>query len=200
MCADICCSGRQQPMGWDVATPWTSAKPLRPAAAAFRSIHMGATCGSCPVVRRNTAILPMQAGRTIMSYRRLFLLALLLAVLGAVRPTHPVSAGDEWQPISQEELKMASEPKAPWAPAVYLYRQVDRDDNTHTPHEYNYARIKILTEEGRKYADVEIPFFKEEGDIHGIKARTIQHETKLGYCSSLELAGRSDGGNRRTEG
>src|SRR6184192_639649 len=141
MCADICCSGRQQPMGWDVATPWTSAKPLRPAAAAFRSIHMGATCGSFPVVRRNTAILPMQAGRTIMSYRRLFLLALLLVVLGAVRPTQPVSAGDEWQPISQEELKMPSEPKAPGAPAIILYRQVDRDDSdARTPHAYNYVR------------------------------------------------------------
>src|SRR5438105_9771915 len=134
----------------------------------------------------NTAILLMQAGRTNMSYRRLFLLALLLAVLGAVRPTHPVSAGDEWQPISQEELKMTSVPEAPGAPAVYLYRQVDRDDNTHTPHEYNYARIKILTEEGRKYADVEIPFFKEEGDIHGIKARTIRPDG-----SSVNFEGKS---------
>src|SRR6202040_973475 len=44
----------------------------------------------------------------------------------------------------------------------------------HTPHEYDYARIKILTEEGRKYADVEIPFFKDEGNIHSIRARTIR--------------------------
>src|SRR5207247_11387928 len=103
---------------------------------------------SFPVVRRNTAILTMQAGRTIMSYRRLFLLALLLVVLGAVRPTHPVSAGDEWQPISQEELKMPSEPKAPGAPAIILYRQVDRDDsNVRTAHEYNYIRKKVFTEE-----------------------------------------------------
>jgi len=113
------------------------------------------------------------------SYRRLFVLVSLLFLLGAIRPTHPVSAGDEWQPISQEELKMTSVPEAPGAPAIYLYRQVDRDDNTHTPHEYKYARIKILTEEGRKYADVEIPFFKEQGNIHNIKARTIRPDGSI---------------------
>ncbi len=110
-----------------------------------------------------------------MSYRRLFLLALLLVVLGAVRPTHPVSAGDEWQPISQEELKMPSEPKAPGAPAIILYRQVDRDDsNVRTAHEYNYIRKKVFTEEGRKFADVEIPVVKGKWDIHNIKARTVR--------------------------
>jgi hypothetical protein len=107
-----------------------------------------------------------------LSYRRLFVLILLLFVGAAVRRARPVSAGDEWQPISPEELKMTSVPEAPGAPAVYLYRQVDRNDQE--SHEYNYVRIKILTEEGRKYADVEIPFFKESGDIRNIKARTIR--------------------------
>jgi len=67
---------------------------------------------------------------------------------------------------------MTSLPEAPGAPAIYLYRQVDRNDQE--SHEYNYVRIKILTEEGRKNADVEIPFFKESGDVRGIKARTIR--------------------------
>jgi hypothetical protein len=84
----------------------------------------------------------------------------------------PAFAGDDWQPISPEELKMTSEPKAPGAPAIYLYRQVDRDDAG--GRETIYARIKILTEEGRKHADVEIPFLKGRDNIKGIKARTIQ--------------------------
>jgi len=113
------------------------------------------------------------------SYRRLFVLVLLLFVAAVAQRTQSVSAGDEWQPISQEELKMTSVPEAPGAPAVYLYRQVDRDDSNRTPHEFNYARIKILTEEGRKYADVEIPFFKDEGNIHGIKARTIRPDGSI---------------------
>jgi hypothetical protein len=106
------------------------------------------------------------------SYRRVFVVGLLLFGVAALRRAQPVGAGDEWQPISQEELKMTSAPEAPGAPAVYLYRQVDRDDQE--SHEYNYVRIKILTEEGRKYADVEIPFLKDNGDIRNIKARTIR--------------------------
>ena len=82
--------------------------------------------------------------------------------------------GVGYQPVSPEELKMTSEPKAPGAPAIILYRQVDRDDRGQTAHEDVYFRIKILTEEGRKYADVEIPFFKDEGNIVGIHARTIK--------------------------
>src|ERR1700730_18617736 len=77
----------------------------------------------------------------------------------------------DWLPIPPEELKMTSEPKAPAAPAIYLYRQVDRDDDA--PAETNYVRIKILTEEGRKYGDVEIPFEKTTESVGDIQARTI---------------------------
>src|SRR5260370_18574964 len=116
----------------------------------------------------------------IVSYRRLFLLILALFVVAAVRRAQPVSAGDEWQPITPEELKMTGEPKAPGAPAIILYRQVDRDDSdVQTPHEYNYVREKILTEEGRKYADVEIPLVKGQWDIHNIKARTIRPDGSI---------------------
>ena len=83
-------------------------------------------------------------------------------------------AFDDWRPISPEELKMTAEPQAPGAPAIILWRQVDRDDRGLTAHEKNYFRIKILTEEGRKYADVEIPFAKSSGNnVVNIKARTI---------------------------
>src|SRR6202035_5122208 len=100
-----------------------------------------------------------------------FAVALLLIAPGSRMRT---AIADEWQPISPEELQMTSVPEAPGAPAVILYRQVDRDDSDRTGHQYTYVRIKILTEEGRKYADVEIPYFKEQGTIHGLKARTIR--------------------------
>lgn len=69
---------------------------------------------------------------------------------------------------------MTSEPQAPGAPAVILFREVDRDDNGSTTHEDDYVRIKILTEEGRKYGDVEIPFSKADEDVIHIHARTIK--------------------------
>src|SRR5579862_4966273 len=98
----------------------------------------------------------------------------LLLGLSILLPT-PVRASEGFQPVSPEELKMTSEPKAPGAPAIILFRQLDRYDMGQAPHEYNYFRIKILTEEGRKYADVEIPFFTGfAGTINNIRARTIK--------------------------
>lgn len=98
----------------------------------------------------------------------------------ALRFSHKVVSADEWLPVSPEELKMTSEPKAPGAPAIILYRQIDRDDSdARTPHEYNYVREKIFTEEGRKYADVEIPFFKGSENVVGIKARTIRPDGSI---------------------
>src|SRR5579859_2347122 len=90
-----------------------------------------------------------------------------------------VGAGIGFQPVSPDELKLTSEPLAPGAAAIILYRQVDRDDNIHTPHEDNYFRLKILTEEGRKYADVEIPFLKEQADVVNVRARTIRPDGSI---------------------
>lgn len=86
--------------------------------------------------------------------------------------------GDEWKPVAPEDLKMTSVPEAPGAPAAILYREVNRDDGR-TPHEDNYVRIKIFTEEGRKQANVEIPYFKESGAVHAIKARTIRPDGSI---------------------
>ena len=111
---------------------------------------------------------------------RLLLLVAVVWAAAAVRFCVPVDAADEWLPITPEELKMTSEPRAPGAPAIILYRQIDRDDsNASTPHEYNYVRTKILTEDGRKYADVEIPFFKETQNIVGVRARTIRPDGSI---------------------
>jgi transglutaminase-like putative cysteine protease len=88
-------------------------------------------------------------------------------------------AGVGFQAVSPDELKMTSEPLAAGAPAIILYRQVDRDDNGKTNHEDRYYRIKILTEEGRKRADVEIPFFKEDEELVHVRARTIRPDGSI---------------------
>ncbi len=93
--------------------------------------------------------------------------------------TLSAAVGIGFQPVSPDELKMTSEPLSPGAPAIILYRQVDRDDNIHTPHEDHYFRIKILTEEGRKHANVEIPFFKENADVVNVRARTIRPDGSI---------------------
>jgi Domain of Unknown Function with PDB structure (DUF3857) len=90
----------------------------------------------------------------------------------------PASA--QIQPVTPEELKMTSEPQAPGASAIVLYRQVDRNDNDRlAPREDDYFRIKILKEEGRKYGDVEIPFRKGNGDIEHVSGRTIRPDGSI---------------------
>jgi Domain of Unknown Function with PDB structure (DUF3857) len=84
-----------------------------------------------------------------------------------------------FQPVNPDELKMTSEPKAPGAPAIILYREVNRDDRGRTAHEDVYFRIKILTEEGRKNADIEIPFFRSQGSVVNIHARTIEPDGSI---------------------
>lgn len=106
-----------------------------------------------------------------------FLATLLLGLAGLLATS--ASAVDRFQPVSPEELTMTSEPLAPGAPAILLYRQVDRDDNGSTSHQDNYFRIKILTGEGRKYADIEIPFSKEEEEVVNVRARTIRPDGSI---------------------
>jgi uncharacterized protein DUF3857/uncharacterized protein DUF3858/transglutaminase superfamily protein len=110
-----------------------------------------------------------------MSCFRLLLTFLALAITVAIcgHDSIVMAGTDGFEPIPEQELKMTAEPLAPGAPAIILLRKVDRDDNARR--ENHYVRIKILTEEGRKYADVEIQFFKDDGsNIKNIKARTVQ--------------------------
>ncbi len=104
----------------------------------------------------------------------LFFRAVSVVMIGAGVLATPAWSSN-FPPVPQSELKMTGEPKAPGAPAVILYRQVDRDDSIRgTVHENNYYRIKILTEEGRKNADIEIPFVRGQDYVVRIQARTTK--------------------------
>ncbi len=103
-----------------------------------------------------------------------FVLSVFSGLILAMLP-HAASAGTGigFQPVSSQELSMTSEPAAPNAPAIILYRQVDRNDNRSDAHQDNYMRIKILTDAGRSYADVEIPFVAGTYDVTDLHARSI---------------------------
>ncbi|MBS1803632.1 MAG: DUF3857 domain-containing protein [Acidobacteria bacterium] len=66
---------------------------------------------------------------------------------------------------------MSSDPKAPGADAVYLFREETTDDNLHY-HAIN-ARIKVLTEKGKELATVRIPYERHSFKVTDIKGRTI---------------------------
>src|ERR1700732_110547 len=112
--------------------------------------------------------------RCCVSYRRVVALTFAVLSCSVVFSSRRTAASDGFQPVSQEELRSISEPLAPGAPAIVLFREVDRKDLGRANTEYNYVRIKVLTEEGRKYANIEIPYLRQQTTISNIHARTIR--------------------------
>ena len=76
----------------------------------------------------------------------------------------------DWREITPQERAIKEVPGDPGAPAIQLYYADFRDDDKRF--QFTYERIKILTEEGKKYANVEIPVYPLFHFID-VKARTI---------------------------
>src|SRR5258708_2693281 len=70
----------------------------------------------------------------------------------------PLAAHGQFQSPNKDEWAMTSDPKAPGAAAVYLYREERVDD----PHHFRsiYARVKVLTEAGKELATVHVVYQK----------------------------------------
>lgn len=98
-------------------------------------------------------------------------LLLSLPLIFAWFLTLPALASDWTQP-SPDELKMTSDPAAPDAPAVYLYREEIVNDKEHFHRVY--ARIKILNEKGKEqFSDIEIPYEAGGSNVRAVEGRTI---------------------------
>src|SRR5215831_7009009 len=83
---------------------------------------------------------------------------------------------EDWQPITPQDLQVKEVPGEPGAAAIQLYYANFIDDVTGT--EFIYHRIKIFTEKGKKWADVEI----QAGtglSIKDLKARTIKPDGSI---------------------
>jgi Domain of Unknown Function with PDB structure (DUF3857) len=95
----------------------------------------------------------------------------VLSVLAIVSALH----AQQWTPPTPEELKMTSQPEVPGAAAVYLYKEESTEDKNHVWSKY--VRLKVLTEAGKEYANVELRQydFAENGGytVAGIAGRTI---------------------------
>jgi hypothetical protein len=87
----------------------------------------------------------------------------------------PLARADKWMTPTPEELSMTSQPEVPGAAAVYLYREQITEDKMHAMHVYE--RLKVLSESGKKYANVELGYsssFDNGGiSIEEIEGRTI---------------------------
>jgi len=94
--------------------------------------------------------------------------ALALIVFSASGIT--VAQQGAWEPVPADELALKDEPKAPGASAIILFRSLAIDDKRGTLTES--TRIKVLTDAGKKYADIAIPTAKWM-KVEEVEARTV---------------------------
>jgi Domain of Unknown Function with PDB structure (DUF3857)/Transglutaminase-like superfamily len=85
-----------------------------------------------------------------------------------------LAVADNWTQPTPDELKMTSEPGAPGAAVTCLSMSVWDEYNRAQTHQI-YVRMKILTEEGRKYADIEIPY-DSDFVFKSVEARTVHSD------------------------
>ncbi|HVG27514.1 MAG TPA: DUF3857 domain-containing protein, partial [Acidobacteriaceae bacterium] len=109
---------------------------------------------------------------------RMLRASLLLAL--ALAPPAAAYSADQFLKPTKEELAMKELPGYPGAAAVVLFREEITNDDMHVVHHYD--RIKVFTEEGKKYANVELGYVSttdfgnglgDEKNIDDIAGRTI---------------------------
>ena len=79
---------------------------------------------------------------------------------------------DTWQPIPKEDLALKDNPADPGSAAMILERQTYTDDEKRLQTEW--IRIKVFTERGKDYADIQIPYIAHSTSIEGIRGRTVR--------------------------
>ncbi len=101
-------------------------------------------------------------------------MALCLPLLSLIALA-PIAHADQWTAPTLEELKMTSQPEVPGAAAVYLYKEEITEDHYHMWSKY--VRLKVLTEAGKEFANVELRQYSssEHGGytVNAIAGRTI---------------------------
>ncbi len=97
-----------------------------------------------------------------------FFVVCLLSIV----PVLPGQSSDTWQAVPGDDLALKDNPANPGSSAMILERQIYTDDAKRIQTEW--VRIKVFTEEGRAYADVEIPYLAKSTTIEGIRGRAVR--------------------------
>ena len=103
---------------------------------------------------------------------RFFLCCAVVVLLWGALGIRPSRAVDDWLPIAPEDLALKDNPASPGADAMILYRQSEIITGESAVDDY--VRIKIFTQEGLKYGDVQINYQKGFAELQNLRARTIR--------------------------
>lgn len=98
------------------------------------------------------------------------------AVLLLLCPLLCAGQGRPWLPVDSKDLQMKELQQIPGAQAALLYYADEIDDTSHN--EFFYSRIKIFSDGGKQYANVEIPLL-EKFSVENLAARTIHADGKI---------------------
>lgn len=100
--------------------------------------------------------------------------------------------GIKYGKYSKEEIELTECPYEKGAVAVILSRICNVDVNYSMIRYFYHVRIKILKEEGLKYADIELPFYRKDGieNISNVKGQTINFDAD-GKKMVSDLSGKS---------
>jgi len=101
-----------------------------------------------------------------------FITILLLIVFSGFSQSKPM----KWGKVSKEEIELQTVTYEPNATAVMLCSFGDLSFGSSNILIQKHFRIKILTEEGKKYANQSIIYYGELDQITGIKAQTINFD------------------------
>jgi len=92
----------------------------------------------------------------------------------SIVPKLPAQVADGWQPVPKDDLALKDNPANPGSSAMILERQIYTDDEKRV--ETEWVRIKVFTESGRAYADVEIPYLVKSTSVEDIRGRTVRSD------------------------
>jgi hypothetical protein len=98
------------------------------------------------------------------------------AVLLLLCPLLCAGQGHPWLPVDPKDLQMKELQQIPGAQAALLYYADEIDDTSHN--EFFYSRIKIFSDGGKQYANVEIPLL-EKVSVENLAARIIHADGKI---------------------
>ena len=109
--------------------------------------------------------------------RRDFIFALFaFQIMTACIGTRDLKA-QQWPDISKADWALTDDPANPGASAIILYRETDNDDGNSFIK--NFYRIKILKDDGKKYANIEVPFQKGNTRIENLGGRTLHPDGRV---------------------
>ena len=119
-------------------------------------------------------------------FRGGFLFLLCVAAISIERKGPSAAA---WKPIKPEDFKMiAADTGDPGAEAAILFREGDLNDDAAEGTSLKvYVRLKIFTQAGRRYGDVQLPYRPGEVGISDVHARTVRPDGRAVDVESKDI-------------